>query len=162
MTRDDVRRLIRAGILTGVADGLFSSVLSAGFYGSTITRLFQGVAATLIGSRAFNGGTTAALFGVLMHFGVAFGWSAVFLLLTTRLGSIRRALTRSSGVLRVASLYGPFVWLVMSLAVIPLLLHSAPTISIRWWVQLIGHIPFVGVPIVASIAGGIQGPASRS
>jgi hypothetical protein len=45
--------------------------------------------------------------------------------------------------------YGPFIWLVMSLVVIPLLLHRPPAISIRWWVQLLGHFPFVGLPIVA-------------
>ena len=57
----------------------------------------------------------------------------------------------------VACVYGPCVWLVMSSIVVPLLLHRSPTISIRWWVQLIGHAPFVGLPIVASIAGGITG-----
>ena len=46
------------------------------------------------------------------------------------------------------------VWMVMSLIVIPALVHRPPTIGIRWWVQLIGHIPFVGLPIVASSSGG--------
>ena len=63
---------IRAGALTAVVDGLFSSVLSAVFYGSTVTRLFQGVAATLIGPKALEGGRPTALLGVLMHVGVAF------------------------------------------------------------------------------------------
>jgi hypothetical protein len=40
--------------------------------------------------------------------------------------------------------------MVMSLGVIPILVHRSPTIGIRWWIQLIGHIPFVGIPIVAS------------
>jgi hypothetical protein len=44
--------------------------------------------------------------------------------------------------------------MVMSLAVIPLLLQRPPAINIRWLVQLIGHIPFVGIPIVASIGRG--------
>jgi len=25
-----------------------------------------------------------------------------------------------------------------------------PAIGTRWWIQVIGHIPFVGIPIVAS------------
>ncbi|HKI03568.1 MAG TPA: hypothetical protein VKK31_16435 [Thermoanaerobaculia bacterium] len=154
MIRNPLSRLVRAGLLTGVIDGLFSSVLSVAFYGSTVTRLFQGVASTLLGKEAFDGGTPTALIGVLMHFGVAFGWSAVFLLLVRRSSWIRRVLTSPYGVVKVASWYGPFVWLVMSLVVIPLLLHRPPTINIRWWVQLIGHFPFVGVPIVASIGSG--------
>jgi len=32
------------GIVTGIIDGLFSSVLSVAFYHSTVARLFQGVA----------------------------------------------------------------------------------------------------------------------
>lgn len=150
MTRDTLSRLVRAGLLTGIIDGLFSSILSVAFYDSTVTRLFQGVASTLLGPEALEGGISTALVGVLMHFGVAFGWSAVFLFLVLRLPWIRRVLDSRYGVLKVAALYGPFIWLVMSLVVIPLLLHRPPTITIRWWVQLIGHFPFVGLPIVAS------------
>jgi hypothetical protein len=153
MTRDNLSRLLRAGLLTGITDGLFASVLSVAFYGSTVTRLFQGVASTLLGKEAIDGGTTPALIGVLMHFGVAFGWSAVFLLLS-RSPWIRRVLSSRYGVVKVAAWYGPLIWLVMSLAVIPLLLRRPPTINFRWWVQLIGHFPFVGLPIVASIGRG--------
>jgi hypothetical protein len=155
-TRDDLSRLARAGLLTGVTDGLFSSVLSVVFYHSTVARLFQGVAATLLGKEAFNGGTPTALLGLLMHFGVAFGWSAVFLFLAMRSPWIPSLLKSPYGVVKVAALYGPFIWLVMSLAVIPLLMHRPPAISIRWWIQLIGHIPFVGVPIVASIGRDVR------
>ena len=144
-------RLVRAGLLTGVIDGLFSSLLSIFAYGSTATRLFQGVAATLLGREAFDGGASTAAVGVLMHFGVAFGWSAVFLFVAMRSSWIRRHLATRFGAIKVASLYGPFVWMVMSLAVIPLLVGRPPTINIRWWVQLFGHIPFVGLPIVMSI-----------
>jgi hypothetical protein len=147
-------RLLTAGFVTAVVDGLFSSVLSVAFYHSTVTRLFQGVASVLVGPAALDGGTRTAAIGVLMHVGVAFGWSAVFWLLVTRSVRIHRLLASPQGVIKVASLYGPFVWMVMSLAVIPLLAHRPPTINIRWWVQLVGHAPFVGFPIVASIAPG--------
>jgi hypothetical protein len=119
-------RVVRAGLLTGVTDGLFSSVLSVAFYHSTVARLFQGVASTLLGKAALDGGTPTALVGVLMHFGVAFGWSAVFLFVVMRLHWVRRILGTQYGVLKVASLYGPAIWMVMSLAVIPLLLHRPP------------------------------------
>jgi ABC-type Mn2+/Zn2+ transport system permease subunit len=92
---DALSRLVLAGLVTGVVDGLFSSVLSVVFYHSTVRHLFQGVAATLLGNKAFDGGAQTAVIGVLMHFGVAFGW-----------------------------------------------------------IQLIGHIPFVGIPIVACASYG--------
>jgi hypothetical protein len=150
-SRDTLQRLLRAGFLTAVIDGLFSSVLSVVFYHSTATRLFQGVASALLGRKALDGGTPTALIGLLMHVGVAFGWSAVFLFLVMRLSWIRELLASPYGVVKVASLYGPFIWMVMSLAVIPFLMHRPPSITNRWWVQWFGHIPFVALPIVASI-----------
>ena len=143
------RALLRAGLLTGIIDGLFSSVLSVAFYQSTVTRLFQGVASTLVGPGALQGGAATAVLGVLMHFGVAFGWSAVFLFLVMRWRPVRRLLGSAAGVVSVAALYGPVVWMVMSLVLIPLLVHRPPSIGFRWWVQLIGHAPFVGLPIAA-------------
>jgi hypothetical protein len=151
-----IARLLRAGLLTAVTDGLFSSVLAAFFYGSTVTRLWQGVASVLLGAAAFEGGSGTAAIGVLMHVGVAVGWSAVFLLLFVSSSSLRDIVAEPHGVVAVAAVYGPLIWLVMSLAVIPLLTHRPPAINFRWWVQLVGHIPFVALPIVATIARGAR------
>jgi len=144
-----VPRLVRAGLTTAVSDGLFSSVLSVAFYHSTVTRLFQGVASTLLGPAAFTGGAGTAAVGILMHIGVAFGWSAVFIYFVMRSTWVRAFVASRYGTFKVAAVYGPAIWLVMSLVVIPLLLHRPPRISTRWWVQLVGHFPFVGIPIVA-------------
>jgi uncharacterized membrane protein YagU involved in acid resistance len=145
-----LQRLLRAGLVTGVVDGLFSSVLSVVFYHSSATRLFQGVAAVLLGPAALDGGIRTAAVGVMMHFGVAFAWSGVFLLLA-RSAWIRRALDSRHGVLIVALVYGPLVWMMMSLVIIPLAVQRPPAITARWWVQFFGHAAFVGLPIVASI-----------
>src|SRR5262249_14193317 len=131
-----------------------SSVLVTVFYGSTVTRLFQGVAATLVGARAFEGGRATALVGVLMHIGVAFGWSTVFFVLLTTSADLRRLVRTRGGVIAAAAIYGPFGWTTMSLAVIPLLTSRPPTINVRWWVQFVGQAPFVGLLIVASLARG--------
>lgn len=151
MSGDALKRLIRAGVLTGVIDGLFSGVLSAFFYGSTVARLFQGVAATLLGPDAMSGGMRTAAIGLAMHFGVAFGWSAVFLLIGMRLAIVRRVIESPAGALKVAAIYGPLIWMVMSLVVIPSLTGRPPAITYRWWVQFFGHIPFVALPIVSTI-----------
>jgi len=151
VTDRTLSRLTLAGFVTAIVDGLFSSVLSVVFYHSTATRLFQGVASVLLGPEALTGGMRTAAIGLVMHFAVAFGWSAMFLLLATSSAWIRRVLASPLGPIKVAGLYGPFVWLVMSLAIIPLLAHRPPTINIRWWIQFIGHIPFVGFPIATAI-----------
>ena len=148
-----IARFLRAGLLTAVTDGLFSSALAAFVYGSTVTRLWQGVASVPLGAAAFDGGSRTATIGVLMHVGVAFGWSAVFLLLVLSSSWLRGVLAEPYGVIAVAAVYGPLIWLVMSLAVIPSFTHRPPAINIRWWVQLVGHVPFVALPIVALIGG---------
>lgn len=157
MRRDTLATLARAGLLTALTDGVFSSVLSVAFYHSTVTRLFQGVAATLLGADAFAGGARTAVIGVLMHVGVAFGWSAVFLFLVAPLSRVRALLASRYGVLKVAALFGPMVWVIMSLAVIPLLVHRPPLIGVRWWIQFVGHALFVGLPIVATVRAGTRG-----
>jgi hypothetical protein len=151
MNRDTTSRLLRAGLLTGIVDGLWACVLAIGFYHSTFTRLWQGVASVPLGKDALAGGTATTLIGLFIHFVVAFTWSAIFLFVGMRSSWIRAQLASPNGVLKIAALYGPFIWIVMSLAVIPLLTHRSPTITIRWFVQLIGHILFVGLPIVWSI-----------
>jgi len=147
-----VGRLARAGLLTGLSDGLFSSVLSVAFYHSTVTRLFQGVAAVPFGPGALRGGTRMAIVGVALHFCVAFGWSAMFAALLG-LAPIRRLAAQPAGRLAAAGIYGPLVWMVMSLVVIPLFLQRPPVFNGRWWTQFVGHAPFVGLPIVWTLAG---------
>jgi len=147
-----VARLVRTWLLIAVVDAIFSSVLVTVFYHSTFARLWQGVASTLLGKGALDGGSRTVVIGLVMHFGVALFWSLVFLLLYDNSAAIRRAVASRYGVLKVASIYGPLIWLVMSLLVIPSLVHRPPTFNFRWLVQLIGHIPFVAVPIVWSIS----------
>jgi len=153
LPRDFPVRLLRAGLATGIVDGLFSSALSAFAYGSTVERLFQGVASVVIGSRAFEGGRATAALGLLLHVLVAFAWSAVFLLVVGRRTEVGRLLASPLGTVKVAALYGPAIWMVMSLGVIPLLTQRPPNLGFRWWVQFFGHIPFVGLPIVALSRG---------
>ena len=71
----------------------------------------------------------------------------------SRLGWIRRLLASRYGVAKVAALFGPSVWLAMSLVVIPLFTQRPPAFTVRWLIQLIGHAPFVGGPIVATVSG---------
>jgi hypothetical protein len=158
MPEHPLRRLVLAGLATAMIDGLFATVSSIWVFDSTFARLWQGVASTLLGPDAFTGGTRTVAIGLSMHAGVAFGWSAVFLLLLGTWPLLRRIRASSWGACKVAALYGPFIWLVMSLVVIPLLVGRPPAITPRWWVQLSGHIPFVGLPIALGI-GRVPGRA---
>ncbi len=148
-----LRRWIQAGVLCAIIDGLFSSGLTL-LYGRPVARLWQGVAATAFGPGMLERGMSAVLVGLAMHVAVAFTWSAVFVVWAQRSSGLRRLLASPGGVLKAAALYGPSIWIVMSLAVIPLLTGNAPVITWRWWVQWVGHFPFVALPIAWSVAPG--------
>jgi hypothetical protein len=161
MIRDFVSRLVPAWLTTALTDGLFASALSVFAYHSTVARLWQGVAATLLGPAALQGGIRTALIGVMMHIGVALWWSTVFLILYSAWPRLRRIVSTAGGAIGVAMVYGPLIWLVMSWVVIPQLTGRPPTITVRWWVQLLGHIPFVALPIVATIGLGVGSSVRR-
>jgi uncharacterized membrane protein YagU involved in acid resistance len=135
--------------VTAIADGIFAVGLNVGIYDATFARLWQGVASTLLGRAAFDGGMRTTMIGLLMHLGVALGWSALFIGVVERFERVREVLRSPHGVLKMGAVYGPFIWIMMSMVVIPLVMQRAPApITVRWWVLLIGHIPFVGWPLV--------------
>ena len=131
-----MKRWIFAGTLIAVVDFLWACVLTYA-YGSTFTALWTGVARVPFGARA------NPWLGILVHVCVAFFWAGVFLLLNDSIPALRRIPT-----LAVAIVYGPLIWIAMSLGVIPLFTHRMPTITYRWFIQLVGHMFFVGLPIV--------------
>jgi hypothetical protein len=99
-------------------------------------------------------GLPSALRGLALHFGVAFTWSAVFPG-ALRDGAAAALRPRDAiGVPAVAAVYGPAIWVVMSIGVIPLLTGHAAVVTHRWWIQLAGHVVFVGAPIVWGIRSG--------
>lgn len=123
-------RLVNAWMLTGVVDGLYAIVLNVYVYNRcNVTRLFQGIASTLLGKDALTGGAHTAAIGGIMHFGVAFVWSAVFLLLVVKSPRLSSVLDSPGGEFKVAAVYGPLIWVVMSGLVVPALLHRPPTVS---------------------------------
>ena len=142
-----MRTLVRAGLLTAASDGTFATALAILCFDSTFMRLWQGVASVPLGREALDGGARTMWIGLALHVCVAFWWSGVFLFGAMRLDVVRRLLRSRLGILKVAALYGPFIWLVMSLVVIPLFTARPPSLTLRWWVQLVGHVPFVALPI---------------
>jgi hypothetical protein len=155
MNANVLRTLIRAWLVIAVVDGIFATVLPVVAYDAPLGRVWQGVASTVLGPSAMQGGARTMLVGLAMHAGVAFTWTAVFLALVLVSPALRRIIATPAGIVGVSLVYGPAIWLVMSFLVIPTLTGRAPTINDRWWVQLVAHVPFVAVPIVAMIGRGL-------
>ena len=142
------QRWIRAGTACAIVDFLWACGQTKFMYGGSITRLWQGVASAPFGAGMLEQGYRAALLGVALHISVAFTWSAVFVFVLSPVPPVSKAVRWAGGALAVAAIYGPLIWTTMSLLVIPSMTHKAPVITNRWWIQFVGHMPFVGLPIV--------------
>jgi hypothetical protein len=159
MPRRTLWLFLRTWLAIAVVDFIFASCLSVFVYGSTFSRLWQGVASTVLGPSAMQGGTRAVLVGLLLHVIVAFTWSAVFLALATAWLRLQQIIATPTGIVAVAAIYGPVIWCVMSLVVIPTLTGRPPSITPRWLIQLVAHIPFVALPIVMVVGRGLNARA---
>jgi len=122
--------------------------------GRTPIRVFQGVASVPFGKGMLDGGIPTALLGLLLHFCVAFFWSLVYYMLTRSNSTIRNLVRSPGGAAAFALVYGPCIWLFMSMVLIPAFLHRAPTFTPIWWVQLVGHALFVVGPMIWAFGDG--------
>ena len=146
----DATRIMAAGLTVAVLDAVFAIVLYVVvLHVTTVTRVFQSIAAGLLGKASFSGGAATVLLGVLCHLTVAFGWTLLFYFASRRSRSLREvARSRVGGVL-LGLAYGMLVWLGMDLVVIPLSRATATAISNwRFWAMLAWHAVGVGTPIV--------------
>jgi hypothetical protein len=142
------RTLLVTWLVTAAWDFLCASALSVFAYRGTFSGLWRGVASTAFGQQMLTAGTRGILAGIGAHLSIAFMWSAIFVTGLVASAALRRIVARPAGAFAAACLYGPIIWLVMSLALIPFLTGRPPVFSYRWWVQVFAHIPFVAIPLV--------------
>ena len=139
------KAICMAGFTCGAMD-ITAALLVYGSMGLKPLRLLQGIAAGLLGPRAYDGGVPTALLGLFLHFVIAFGAASVFFLASRY---IRFLLDYAilSGVL-----YGVAVYFFMNRVVVPLSAATKRPFSLK--MMLIGiviHIFCVGLPIALSI-----------
>jgi hypothetical protein len=142
------RILVPVWLVTAAWDFTCASALSVFAYRTPVAQLWRGVAATVLGPAALDGGGAAVAVGLALHLAVALTWSALFMAAAWAWPALRRAIESPAGALGVAAAYGPAIWLVMSLVVIPLATGRPPRLGVRWWVQIVAHVPFVTIPLV--------------
>ena len=134
--------ILYGGLVVGVLDGLFALVFYGLILGVKPLRIFQSVAAGLLGRASFEGGVKTFLLGVLLHFVVATCIAAVYYAASLMLPVlIRHAVV--SGLI-----YGMIAYLVMNYVVIPL--SAATPGRFSWHTFLpafIAHAFLVGLPL---------------
>lgn len=108
-----VSAILRIGLIAGTLD-ITENLIFNQLRGITPKMVFQYIASGLIGRRSFRGGLASVALGVVLHYFIALGWTAVFYAASRKLAILRRQAV-ACGVL-----YGAFVYLFMNLAVLPL------------------------------------------
>ena len=136
------RPILWAGLIAGVLD-ITAAFIQAGLRGATPVRVLHAVASGLLGRESYNGGFKTALLGLLCHFTIATGASAVYWLASRWLPWL---ITQA---VPCGILYGVAVYFFMNLVVLPLSAFPGK-ISFPLRVLIPGlliHMFCVGLPI---------------
>jgi hypothetical protein len=111
---EKLKPVIMAGLVVGTLDGIAASLHTFAKIGRGPEVVFRFVASGVMGPDAFTGGTGMMWLGILFHYLVATGWSALYIALYPSLKKISDR-TWING-----PLYGIFVWLMMQYVVVPM------------------------------------------
>ena len=150
MNSDEVRPLafetvVYGGLAIGVLDFLDASIFFPLYYGITVQRVWQGVAAGVLGTEAARaGGWGTATLGIFLHFVVAFCIAAVYYLLSRNISFLIRHPVASG------LLFGVAAHFVMQFVVIPLsaIGWRSSTFDLGAFLNsVIGHALLVGLPV---------------
>ena len=134
------RAILYGWLVVGTLDGLDAAIVST-LRGSNPVRVFQYVASGLLGPASMQGGLTTALFGVLIHYFIAF-----CVVLTYNVAS-RRLRMLAERPLLYGPIYGVLVYLFMNLVVTPLSAIGVIRFSRLSVVNgLLIHIFGIGIP----------------
>jgi uncharacterized membrane protein YagU involved in acid resistance len=131
------------GLVVAVLDGLFAFTFYGLILGVKPLRIFQSVAAGLLGTDSFSGGIKTFLLGLLLHFVVASCIATVYYLASVKLPVLVHHAVASG------LIYGMIAYLVMKFVVTPLSAigrRPVPRLSI-FLTEIIGHAFLVGLPI---------------
>ncbi len=134
--------IIYGGLVVGILDGLFALIFYGLILGVKPIRIFQSVAAGLLGRASYEGGIRTFLLGILLHFVVATCIAAVYYAASLRLPVlIHRAVV-------CGLIYGLIAYLVMNYVVIPLSAIGSRPFSLRLFLPpFIAHAFLVGLPV---------------
>ena len=136
-----MRKLIAGGIVVGSLDITYA-ILFWSFRGVTPTRVFQSVAAGILGRNSFNLGMKSALLGAALHYFIAFSIVIVYYIASKWL-----PLLIEHAVI-CGIVYGVIVYIVMNYVVIPLSNAARPKTFNPLWVScsVIVHMFLIGLP----------------
>ena len=148
--------IVYGGLVVGALDAI-DAIVIFGLRGATPVRVFQGIAAGLLGRATFQGGLRTALLGLAIHFFIAFSIVIAYYAASRRVS----ILTRRPIV--CGAIYGVLVYFFMNRIVIPLSAIGSTAFSLPLFVNgIVIHILGIGVPAALFVARGAQPTSSAA
>ena len=141
LTRTALGWVLFGGCVAGALDFAFATGFWA-LHGIAPQRVWQSVAAGLLGKSSFDGGTATALFGVALHYLIAMTMALGYALPARRLVAMRLHPWRCG------ALYGLLLYAVMTYVVVPLSAAPAGGAGNGLWIacSVLTHVVLVGWP----------------
>lgn len=154
--------ILATALVIAILDGLFPIIANFNRLGwNAPRRVFQSVAAGVLGKPSFDGGVPTAILGVCLHFTIALIWSSIYALVVRRLSFVQRLTASTVGTLLVGVVYGAMIWCSMDFIVIPLSRATfTPVSNPAFRQQLIWHMVGVG-PTIVWLTERVFGRAAR-
>lgn len=145
-----VPKFVMAGATVAFLDGMFAVVVYVWImHRTTAGRIFQSIAAGLLGKSSYDGGGATIALGVVCHIVIAFTWTAIYYFASRRIPSIRQFASSNGGNIVTGIVFGAVIWLGMDLIVLPLsAAKSTPPANWQFWLQLGWHMVGLGPPLV--------------
>lgn len=141
-TRKFVLYILLTGFLAGTLDGLAAVLMYWLRTGKNPVMVFEFIASGIYGRDAFSGEPDMQIQGLIFHYIIATGWTAIFFILYPRVERMQE------NILASAVGYGACIWLLMNLVVLPL--SRVPTVPFSISSAVLGMIVLmvcVGLPI---------------
>jgi uncharacterized membrane protein YagU involved in acid resistance len=134
--------VIAGGLLAGAMDMLYACLFWAAKADVAPTRIFQSVAAGLLGEASYEGGAATAALGLLLHFFIACSMAVTYYLVARRWP----LLVRRPVPLGIA--YGLLLYVIMNHVVVPLSAAGGGSQDPTWIaLTIVVHAVLIGLPI---------------
>lgn len=134
--------VLAGGLVAGTLDISYAWIFWAIKRGTPLARIFQSVAAGLLGEATFDGGAATAVLGLALHFFIAISMSVAFYLASRRWPPLvgRPALW--------GAVYGLLLYVFMNDVVVPLSAAGGGSKDPLWiGLSIAVHALLIGIPI---------------
>ena len=133
--------MLAGGLVAGALDILYACVFWGVRRGVPARRIFQSVAAGVLGKATFDGGLQTAALGLALHFFIAISMAVAYYVVARRWALLWRQPWLGGAV------YGVFLYVVMNYVVVPLSRAGAGSKDALWiTLSVAAHIVLVGIP----------------